>query len=178
MTSAAGTASSVEWVWPTGGRFDEGGPVAWQAMDLREYSTAGAQVRHPGSAARARFVQLLPLTRAPTAAVDTDRGARRGFGRRLAGAQLADGLAGRVAITCYDRYYTRELLDHLAALPASGVTYTDTPPHDPVDVVLALDVVEHVEDDGAFVHELADRLRPDGLRPGDRASSPVPLRAP
>ncbi len=76
--------------------------------------------------------------------------------------RLADDLGRRISITCYDRYYTGALLDHLEGLPASGVTYTDYSPTEPFDVVLALDVIEHVEDDAAFVQELADHLGPGG----------------
>ena len=130
-------------------------------MDLREYSTASASVRHPWERARARLIERLlvpelPRRRDPVDVLDV------GSGDGWLARRLADDLGGRVSITCYDRYYTQALLDHLDGLPDTGVTYTDTPPTEPFDVVLALDVVEHVEDDAAFVQELVDHLRPGG----------------
>ena len=130
-------------------------------MDLREYSTASALVRHPWERARARLVERLlepelPHQQEPVDVLDV------GSGDGWLARRLADDLGRRVAITCYDRYYTGALLEHLDGLPTSGVTYTDNAPTEPFDVVLALDVIEHVEDDAAFVQELADHLESGG----------------
>jgi hypothetical protein len=66
-------------------------------------------------------------------------------------------------VACYDVHYSEEHLRRFqtAALPA--VTFGREPPGDGFDLLLLLDVLEHVEQDSSFLRELVDtRLLPDG----------------
>lgn len=122
-------------------------------MDLRERT--GSPVRHPWEIVRAeRFVALV---------ADDARG------RRVLDVGAGDGyLATRLwesarpaALVAFDPHY--DDADLARSEGAHGPTFVRVVPQAAFDVVLALDVVEHVDDDEAFVRDLAARLVPGGL---------------
>ena len=129
-------------------------------MDLRENTSTDVHARHPWERARARLIGRLVETRLPvtTAVVQIlDVGAGDAWLAR----ELANRFGDRVAITCLDPNYAPEVLGRLQAAAPPNVTHV-TDVEGTFDLVLALDVVEHVEDDGTFVDRLAGWLRPNG----------------
>lgn len=129
-------------------------------MDLRENTAADVHARHPWERARARLIARvveaqLPVTTTVIRLLDV------GAGDAWLARELARRFGERVSITCFDPNYEREVLARLEAAAPPNVTHvTDVSGN--FDVVLALDVVEHVEDDGAFVERLVGWLRPNG----------------
>lgn len=124
-------------------------------MDLVESPLEGAR-RHPWERTRARFFldRLRPLVRGPTTTV-LDLGAGDAY---FAG--LASELGGR--ITCADLGYDAETLGKLGRLYPALELVRDVPDRR-FDVVIALDVAEHVPDDLAFVSSIVtERLAPSG----------------
>lgn len=123
-------------------------------MDLTERPEA-AGVRHPWEQARLRHVLSL---------LD-QHGALRSGGLSLLDAGsgdafIAEAIAAQVPgarVTCWDAHYTDE--DLAASTP--GTRRTRTRPDERYDVVLALDVIEHVPDDKAFLRDLR-RCADDG----------------
>lgn len=119
-------------------------------MDLSE-RRGGASRRHPWETARANFFRetlrrARPFDR-PLRVLDV--GAGDGF---LAGALQADLPPGS-RMVCFDANYTdQDLADFRAATP--DVTFTRDRPQETFDVLLLLDVIEHVPDDGAFLRDL------------------------
>lgn len=125
-------------------------------MDLRE---RGAQERrHPWEVARSRFFRRLVAEHGDLASLGAvlDIGAGDSwFAREL----LAD-LAPGVPVVCWDVHY--DAADLAAAPP--GVTRTVGAPDRNFDLVTALDVLEHVDDDEALLREqLVPAMTPDGL---------------
>ena len=127
-------------------------------MDLRERQAAPSH-RHPWETARARFVVDLLAEHG----VKGD-GARR---PRVLDVGAGDGfIAGVVAeaacevVACDVAFSPADV----AALSAvAGVTATTRLPDGAFDAGLALDVIEHVDDDVALLAELRARVRPGGL---------------
>ena len=64
-------------------------------------------------------------------------------------------------IVCWDAGYTEERVCTMQAAGA-GLTYVAATPEGPFDLVLMLDVIEHVQDDAAFLREVLARLRSGG----------------
>lgn len=129
-------------------------------MDLRENTAAEVHARHPWERARAQLVGRLVQGHLPattTVAQVLDVGAGDGWLAR----ELARRFGRRVSITCLDPNYSPEVLAELEAAAPPNLTHV-TDVGGTFDLVLALDVVEHVEDDGAFVERLAGWLRPNG----------------
>ncbi|MFM7686244.1 MAG: class I SAM-dependent methyltransferase [Actinomycetota bacterium] len=124
-------------------------------MDLRERRIDPQ--RHPWEVARSRFFRRVvadALPSRPTTVIDV--GAGDGW---FAGQLLCD-LPPGARITCWDAHYTDADLDE--AVPA-GLLRTATAPPYRAPLVLALDVIEHVADDDAFVRdEIAPLLAPGG----------------
>lgn len=124
-------------------------------MDLTERREGSA--RHPWELARGAF--FVRLARSVTAgAVEVlDLGAGDGwFASTLIG-QLPAGSS----VTCWDINYTA---DDLAETVPRGVVRTAVCPDRTFDVVLLLDVVEHVADDDAFLRDVVmPMLAPDGV---------------
>jgi SAM-dependent methyltransferase len=129
-------------------------------MDLSEMPGAPFR-RHPWEVARARFFSLVArdagLCSAPRAVLDV--GAGDGY---LAGTLLGNLPAGSSAL-CFDAHYTDEDLRRFGASPPPGLTFSRQRPTGRFDLILLLDVVEHVPEDRAFVSAfVADNLAPGG----------------
>jgi len=129
-------------------------------MDLSEVPGTPFQ-RHPWEVARARFfrdvVRGAGLSAGPRAVLDV--GAGDGY---LTGLLLAD-LPGGSSAVCFDDHYTDEDLRRLGASSPPGLTFTRQRPAGRFDLILLLDVIEHVPDDRAFVGSfVAHNLAPGG----------------
>ena len=121
-------------------------------MDLTEVPDSAFR-RHPWEVARARFfgrVAAQALAEGPTAgrpARVLDIGAGDGYlGRQLLGMVPAGS-----TVTCVDPHYTDADLERFASPPTPGLSFARARPTGPFDLILMLDVIEHVADDRAFV---------------------------
>jgi SAM-dependent methyltransferase len=127
-------------------------------MDLIE-NTGASQRRHPWEQARfAFFRKVLGSARLDADGMSfLDVGAGDGWFAR----QVAASAPG-VAMLCWDTGYDTAQLP--AGEPAGGaVRFTPARPRGLFDVVLLLDVLEHVPEDRAFLADLiATNLRPGG----------------
>ncbi len=125
-------------------------------MDLVESPLEGAR-RHPWERTRARF--FLDLLRPIAGGRETsvlDLGAGDAYFAGLAAKEL------RARITCADLGYDAETIARLGRLYPELELVRDVPDRR-FDVVIALDVAEHVEDDLGFVANIAEkRLAPSG----------------
>lgn len=132
-------------------------------MDLCEVPTTGF-VRHPWERARLDFFHGLLRDHVELGAVRRilDVGSGDGWLAR----QLLARLPAHVSMTCFDVAYER------TGLPRSGerLTFTADMPSEPFDLLLFLDVLEHVEDDYTFLPELLQRA----ARPGAQVLLTVP----
>lgn len=133
----------------------------FDAMDLREMR--GLSARHPWELSRARFFRTLladegMLERGPRV---LDVGAGDGYvARELAAAMPSGG-----EVVCFDTHYSEQHLRRLEqeAGGTSRVRFTRDSPEGLFDLMLLLDVIEHVEDDRALLAGLLrDRLRQGG----------------
>jgi SAM-dependent methyltransferase len=130
-------------------------------MDLSEVSGRGHR-RHPWEVARARFFRRVladaGALAAPRAVLDV--GAGDGYLAR----GLLDALPTGSEVVCLDPHYTDEDLRRSAAEPRAGLSFVREAPARRFDVVLLLDVIEHVPDDRAFLGGfVAASLAPGGL---------------
>jgi 2-polyprenyl-3-methyl-5-hydroxy-6-metoxy-1,4-benzoquinol methylase len=127
-------------------------------MDLHELPTQDFQ-RHPWEIARARFFrQLLARQGAfPGPRRVLDVGAGDGY---LAGELIAAMPPGSTAV-CFDPHYTDAQLARIGG--RQGVSFTRQRPAGPFDVILLLDVIEHVPDDRALLVESAQALADGGV---------------
>jgi hypothetical protein len=121
-------------------------------MDLVERGQSTA-ARHPWEVVRAQFfirllAQLAPA-RSPVQLLDV------GSGDAWLADQLVAHLPAGSGITCWDTNYTAEDLAETELHPV-GVTLTSTPPATRSEGILMLDVMEHVEDDVAFVSDIME----------------------
>ncbi len=141
-------------------------------MDLRE-TPRRHFARHPWEAARAAFFRRLvdptlmtsPDTAAP--APGPVRALDVGAGDAWLAAELLPTLPPGSTVTCWDTGYARR------APPApqgQGFHFTAEQPAGPFDLVLMLDVAEHVEDDVGFLATIARSL----LAPGGTLVFSVP----
>jgi SAM-dependent methyltransferase len=130
-------------------------------MDLRE-RPSGVPMRHPWETVRARFFTRLladQLGRGPALDV-LDVGAGDGF----MAATLLPVLPRGSSITCYDPEYTDDHLQALGAAAPAGLRYERICPEREFDLIVLLDVLEHVPDDRELLRDLVQRcLRPGGL---------------
>ena len=136
-------------------------------MDLRELPTRQF-VRHPWEVARARFfLDLLWEYQSPRSPVRVlDVGAGDGYVARL----LLERAAAGSQVVCYDQYYTDELLAAHAVDTPGGLHFTRERPAVAFDVLMLLDVLEHVADDCQLLSELVGDL----VSPGGRVLVSVP----
>jgi SAM-dependent methyltransferase len=66
----------------------------------------------------------------------------------------------RDKVVCWDAGYTAEGIATMPAAP--GLSFVAAAPEGPFDLVLLLDVIEHVQDDAAFLRDALARLRSGG----------------
>ncbi len=114
-------------------------------MDLREREQHAQ--RHPWEVSRAKFFRRIvadSCDTAPTSVIDI------GAGDGWFASRLRADLPASTTIICFDVHYTAD--DLAADLPA-GIERTSVAPTIPAPLVLALDVLEHVEHDAEFVRE-------------------------
>ncbi len=125
-------------------------------MDLKEREQHAQ--RHPWEVARARHFRRLvagAFPAPPTSVIDI------GSGDGWFAEQLRNDLAPGSRIVCVDAHYTA---DDLAQPLPQGISRRTTPPAEPAQLVLALDVLEHIDDDRTFVaHQVAPLVAPGGL---------------
>ena len=136
-------------------------------MDLREVPGTTFQ-RHPWEIARAAFFRRVlaeaGLLAAPRAVLDV--GAGDGYLAR----RLLEALPPGSTILCLDAHYSDDDLARLADPPAAGLGFARELPPRRFDVILMLDVIEHVADDRAFVA----RFVAESLAPGGTVLASVP----
>ncbi len=129
-------------------------------MDLIENIPEGAQ-RHPWEVRRsAFFLGLLSALLEGKRDVDVlDCGAGDGW----FASRLRPELPAVRSVTCWDAHYDEAALDRFASR-YPDLVFTKRRPERRFDLMLALDVLEHVEDDLAFARDLAaNALAPDGV---------------
>ena len=132
-------------------------------MDLGE--RGGSDQRHPWELARADFfLRVLRETGVAPSAVDV---LDVGSGDAWLARRVKDALPAGSSVTCWDVNYTAE---DIAGLGDEGLVLVSERPARPFHGVLMLDVIEHVEDDGAFVRSVMGEL----LAPGGFALVSVP----
>jgi 2-polyprenyl-3-methyl-5-hydroxy-6-metoxy-1,4-benzoquinol methylase len=138
-------------------------------MDLNEVPQTSFR-RHPWEVARAQFfgrVAAQALGSGAAARV-LDIGAGDGYlGRALLGMLPASS-----TVACVDPHYTDRDLQRFASPATPGLSFARTRPGGPsadpsfdlsFDLILMLDVIEHVADDRGFITEtVAGALRPGG----------------
>ena len=129
-------------------------------MDLSE-ARGGFARRHPWEVARAKFFRKLlreqGLVDTPRTAIDI--GAGDGYIAKTLFAELAAGSR----MVCYDVNYTDADLDNYARPAIDGLTFVRQRPSGRFDLMLFLDVLEHVADDHAFLKEMVgEALAPGG----------------
>ena len=136
-------------------------------MDLRETQTIGVR-RHPWEVARFRFfyevLRRHGLTEHPARIVDV------GAGDAWFAAQLLARMPPKTEMVCWDTNY-----DEAATKSTEGgIVRTATKPSGLADVVLLLDVLEHIDDDRGFLTSLVR----ENARPGARVLVSVPAWGP
>ena len=127
-------------------------------MDLRELPDFTDVSRHPWEVTRARFFTGLVAAERPRGLRVLDVGAGDGY--------LARELLGRLPpeseVHCVDAFYTEASLRRARAGAPAALHFHEVRPPGPFDLVLLLDVVEHVADDGAFLREMVGEVRAGG----------------
>jgi SAM-dependent methyltransferase len=129
-------------------------------MDLNEVPQTPFR-RHPWEIARSRFfggvVNEAIAAGRPVRVLDI------GAGDGYLGRELLGALPPGSQVACVDPNYTDRELGQLAAPPTPGLTFARGRPPGTFDVILLLDVIEHVADDRAFLTEILENsLDPDG----------------
>ena len=129
-------------------------------MDLRELPTSSTD-RHPWEVCRFRFfARLLDKIPAHTGPLRIlDAGAGDGWFASTLISRLPEGSS----IICFDINYSDERLIEWNDTAPPGVTFAANLPEERFDIVLALDVVEHVDNDARFLDSiLRKHLTEDG----------------
>jgi SAM-dependent methyltransferase len=130
-------------------------------MDLNEVPATPFR-RHPWEVARARFFGKVVAEAIPAGAPARvlDIGAGDGYLAR----SLLGGIPVGSSVTCVDSNYTDAELQRFASPPTVGLTFTRARPAGRFDVILLLDVIEHIADDRAFLDDiLGTSLDANGL---------------
>lgn len=132
-------------------------------MDLREAGT-GAAKRHPWETARLEAIQglLAPVSLRGISVLDV--GCGDGF--------VAAGLFGAAGckVTAVDMNLSDEWLSRLRAKHPGIAFQKELPQGESFDLVLLLDVLEHVEDDASFLHRIVE----EQLAAGGKVAITVP----
>jgi len=140
-------------------------------MDLTEVP-AGPFRRHPWEVARARFFgrvfREMGLPDVPLAVLDV--GAGDGYS---AGALLPELPAGS-SVLCFDSNYSAADLRGFTDAAPAGLSFVKQRPTARFDLLLFLDVLEHVEDDHGFLVDLVEQ----NLAPGGTVLVSVPAWQP
>jgi SAM-dependent methyltransferase len=136
-------------------------------MDLTEVPGAPFR-RHPWEVARARFFRRVladaDLLGRPRAVLDV------GSGDGYLARTLLDGMPPGSSVLCLDANYSDQDLRRFADPPRLGLGFARQRPGRAFDLLLLLDVIEHVPDDRAFLRELLDH----NLTPGGTVLVSVP----
>jgi len=130
-------------------------------MDLCEGTLCSGQ-RHPWELVRRNlFRRVLALAGLPPRPLRLlDLGAGDGWLAR----ELFPALNPESAVWCCDANYTDTMLDELAATAPPRFRYCRETPSGEFDVILMLDVLEHIADDAGFLAEtVARRLAGSGI---------------
>jgi hypothetical protein len=126
-------------------------------MDLHELPDRPFQ-RHPWEVARARFFCALLGSRVamerPLRIMDV------GAGDGYLAHQLLGGAPAGTEIVCFDPHYTDDQLARLGQ--GNGVSFTRAQPQGQFDLILLLDVIEHVADDHELLVRSASTLTEGG----------------
>lgn len=130
-------------------------------MDLSERprDAAGPKQRHPWERARYRFFEsvLVDSHVRPTRVLDA------GAGDGWFSQELLGVLPAAARVTCFDAYYEPQLMQEFAAQAGERVTFTREQPSERFELIMLLDVLEHVERDREFLSSLVrDNLTADG----------------
>lgn len=142
-------------------------------MDLREMTETpagenrvSASPRHPWEESRARFFrgQLGPHLRGGMRVLDV------GAGDGYLAASLLPSVQPGGGVVCFDTHYSDLLLARFSASAPAGLRFTRDRPDSGFEVVLMLDVLEHVPDDRAFLEDIVGNL----LAPGGVLLASVP----
>ena len=130
-------------------------------MDLRE-AHVNTSTRHPWEVARARFFgrQL----RDSGALAQLRSGLDIGAGDAWFAAQLAPQLPATARLHCVDAAYTQASMAALQTRLPPQIALYPAPPAGRHDLVLLLDVLEHVQDDRTFLREIAQQRMEAGGR--------------
>jgi SAM-dependent methyltransferase len=133
-------------------------------MDLTELPATPFR-RHPWEVARARFFAQLVAGGGDVPAAQPIQVLDVGAGDGYLGRQVLQELPPGSGVTCVDANYGDDVeLARLASPPVPGLTFARARPAGRFDVVLLLDVIEHVADDRAFLEEILEAsLQPDGF---------------
>jgi SAM-dependent methyltransferase len=129
-------------------------------MDLREFSIASSQ-RHPWELARADFFCELLARKV----LDHEIGqiVDVGAGDAFFASKLVAFVGPRTEIVCTDLHYDPAALAQVGLQLPPNVRLSRELPDAPADLILLLDVLEHIEDDRGFLDELVrGKLAPGG----------------
>jgi SAM-dependent methyltransferase len=139
-------------------------------MDLREVPRHPFR-RHPWEVARARFfrdtLRREGLLAEPGAVLDV------GAGDGYLAAKLLESMPRGSSVVCFDPHYGGDDIARFSASLGTGtaaLSFSASRPHRRFELVLLLDVIEHVEDDRGFL----DQIVSENLAPGAAVLVSVP----
>jgi SAM-dependent methyltransferase len=128
-------------------------------MDLLEVES-GDNPRHPWEICRLNFFSKLVAQTLPakTHTKILDAGAGDGWLSQ----ELSKKLSIEHKIVCWDANYTPEFLEQTKSTQHSGLEFSLDRPASTFDLILMLDVLEHVENDNLFLNRLVSENLIDG----------------
>jgi SAM-dependent methyltransferase len=129
-------------------------------MDLSERprEAEGPKQRHPWERSRYRFFESVLLDGGVRPTRVLDAGAGDGWFSQ----QLLRVLPGAARVTCWDAHYDPQLMQEFAAQAGERVTFTRERPSERFELIMLLDVLEHVEYDREFLGTLVRDNLSDG----------------